>query len=172
MQQGLCLNLMHPTGLAGFHTTCGRVGELLLKPPQISQYSKNATNTNPKPPQNLRSAIIFCLISWWKIPQNGPKPLMWPEFILTLELVILNLWSVFFLEPQNPQNHRGKKIGSTSIFPPKSQAFCYHGLRPRPRVPQGLCALLRIEARRCLRRWSEARKEAVWEAQFLKGEIL
>ena len=27
-------------------------------------------------------------------------------------------------------------------------------------VPQGLCALLRIEARRCLRRWSEARKEA------------
>lgn len=110
MQQWLCLNLMHPTGLAGFHTTCGSTGELLLKPPRISQYSKNATNTNPKPPQNLRSAIISCLISWWKNPPKWSKATHVARIHLDFGASDPKFFGAFFLNPRSLKITGAKRV--------------------------------------------------------------
>lgn len=162
MQQWLCLNLMHPTGLAGFHTTGGSTGEFLLKPPRdFSVFQKCTQNKSQTTPKLKKRHYFLSHFMMFFIPQNGPKPLMWPEFILTLELVILNFWSVWIEEPQNPQKSQGaKRLDRPPFFHLKAKLFVTMGLGLGLAFPRAFvrCWESRpcwASARdRCLRRWS------------------
>jgi len=74
MQQWLCLNLMHPTGLAGFHTTGGSTGEFLLKPPRdFSVFQKCTQNKSQTTPKLKKRHYFLSHFMMFFIPQNGSK---------------------------------------------------------------------------------------------------